>query len=48
MVKGMVKEHSLSRMERSMLGNGRMGKRVVKEHELTLMEKSMLGNSRMG
>ena len=48
MVKGMVKEHTLSRMERSMLGNGRTDDHMVKELEHYLMEESMLGNTRMG
>ena len=41
MVKGMVKELSLGLMEKSMLGNRRMGKLMVKEHTLRLMEVSM-------
>ena len=41
MVKGMVKEHSLTLMEKSMLEVGRMEKRMVKEQELTQMETSM-------
>jgi len=41
MIKGMVKEHSLTKMEESMLENGRMGTKMVKEHTLTLMDKSM-------
>ena len=47
MGKGVVKEHSISRMERSLLGNGRMGKRMVKEHSLSRMERSLSGNGRM-
>jgi len=43
----MVMGHILSQMERSMLGNSRMGKNMVKEHELSLMEESMWGNTRM-
>ena len=41
MVKVMVKELSLVLMEKSMLGNGRMGKLMVREHTLGLMEVSM-------
>ena len=41
MVKVMVKELSLGLMEKSMLGNGRMGKLMVREHTLGLMEVSM-------
>jgi len=41
----MVKEHTLMEKgngkETSMLGNGRMGKRMVKEHSLYLMEENM-------
>ena len=37
----MVKEHSLSLMEISMLGSPRMGNKMVKEHSLGLMEESM-------
>ena len=43
----MVKGHTLGLMDKSMLENGRMRKRMVKEQCLYLMEKSMLGNSRM-
>ena len=52
MVNYMVKEHSLGLMEKSMKGNGRMGRKMVKE--LSFMEKvnwkvkSMKGNTRMG
>ena len=43
----MVKEHTLSLMVESMLGNGRMIKDMVKEQKLSLMGKSMLGNGGM-
>ena len=43
MIKGMVKEHTLSLMDKSMLGNGRMGKGLVKEHLHGLMGISMKG-----
>jgi len=36
----MVKEHTLSLMETSMRGNGRMGNKM-KEHTLGLMDTSM-------
>ena len=41
MTKGMVKEHTLSLMEKSMWGNGMMTKGMVKEHTLTLVEVGM-------
>ena len=44
----MVKEHLLTQMEKSMLGNSRMERKMVKEHTLGMMEESMLGNTRMG
>jgi len=34
-------------MEKSMKGNGRMGKNMVKEHLLLILEVSMSGNGRM-
>ena len=43
----MVKEHTLSLMEESMMGITRMGKNMVKEHGLQLTERSILGNGRM-
>jgi len=41
MGKNMVKEHGLQLTERSILGNGRMERKMVKEHSITLMEVFM-------
>jgi len=38
---GMDKEQKLFLMEKSILGNSRMGYQMVKEHSLFLMEKGM-------
>ena len=38
MEREMVKEHTLTLMETSMKGNGRMGNIMVKEHTLLKME----------
>ena len=45
--RGEFKEHSQSRMEKSMLGNSRMEFQMVKEQPLSLMEESMWGNTRI-
>ena len=44
----MVKEHELLLMETSMLGNGRMEKKMEMEKGIPLMEEIMLGNGKMG
>ena len=46
MEREMVKEHTLSLIEESMLGNGRMGNIMIREHGLSLMEESMLESSK--
>ena len=43
----MVKEHTLTMMEKSMLENGRMGKNMVKEHTLIIMGLSMWGDGKI-
>ena len=43
----MVKEHILGLMEKSMLGNTRMERKMVKEHTLGQMEESLLENGKM-
>ena len=47
MEREMVKEHTLTLMETSMKGNGRMGNIMVMGHTLLKMEVLMSGNGRM-